>query len=150
MRTAARAGWAVLLAALAACGDDGPTGPQTAEDVTFHPSLEIDLAQMTRLPSGVYVQTVAPGQGAQLGLTHEATLDYELWLPNGRQLSFGRSEDEPVADFLSGFSQGIVGMQVGEARKIVVPSELGYGAAGFGSVPPHAVLVYHVSLLSFR
>jgi len=41
-------------------------------------------------------------------------------------------------------------VRVGKVRKIVVPSELGYGAAGYQNVPPSSVLVYHISVISFR
>ena len=53
-----RLGLAVL-ATLSGCGDD-PLGPNP-EDVTFDASLGIDLTKMTKLSSGVYVQTVTQG-----------------------------------------------------------------------------------------
>ena len=49
------------------------------------------------------------GREAQVEPTYTVTLDPELWLPDGNQFAFGRSTDEPVADFLPGFSRGVVG-----------------------------------------
>ena len=44
-----------------------------------------------------------------------------------------------------------VGMTVGELRKLTIPSEMAYGAAGFPPViPPHSTLVFEVELLEVR
>src|SRR5687768_10391242 len=76
----------VFVLAVAACGD-GSTGPQNPEDMTFATSLGIDLAQMTRLPSGVYIQTKTAGTGAaQVAASNTVVLDYTLWLPSGTLL----------------------------------------------------------------
>jgi len=45
-----------------------------------------------------------------------------------------------VADTLPGFSKGIIGMKVGEKRKLTILPELGYGEQGQGSIPPNATL----------
>ena len=52
-----------------------------------------------------------------------------------------------------GFEKGLLGMCVGEKRKLVVPSSMSYGnVGGFGSeasnkIKPNATLVYNVELL---
>lgn len=141
-----------LLGSLAAVAcDDDPTGPQTPEDVEFAASLGVNLAAMTRLPSGVYIQTLQAGEGEALVDGSRARVDYALWLPSGQAIDAGEDVEFPIAagSVIDGFRFGVIGMKPGEDRLIVVPSQLGYGASGVAGIPPHSVLVFRVVLRSF-
>jgi FK506-binding protein 2 len=54
---------------------------------------------------------------------------------------------------IEGFEKGLLGMCVGEHRKLVVPSDMAYGETKVlgseltGRVKPASTLVYHVELL---
>jgi FKBP-type peptidyl-prolyl cis-trans isomerase FkpA len=137
---------------VAGCGDEG--SPTTPEDVTFASSLRVDLAQMTRLPSGVYIRTLEAGAGtATVTASNTVILDYTLWLPNGTLLQGpARLDPYPATGFVPGFNEGILGLKVSERRRLILPSELAYGAnppEGSG-IPKHSVLVFEVRLVSLE
>ena len=127
MKTNRRYTAALALAlALAACGDS--TGPQEPEDVTFATSLGIDLTQMTRLPSGVYVRTITAGTGtAAITANSNWAMNYRFWLSNGALIQQGALNSSQCSpSCIEGFEIGILGLKVGEVRQIVIPSRIGY------------------------
>ena len=134
--------------AIAACGDSA-TGPQNPEDVTFASSLGIDLAAMTRLSSGVFYQTIAEGSGASMAESDRFTAVYQGWTADGVRFDAGTLDNWGLDGLISGF-RGMIGMTVGETRRLVIPSELGYGSAGVGQIPGDAVLVFEVTLVAIN
>jgi FKBP-type peptidyl-prolyl cis-trans isomerase len=149
-RRALRLALALTVALVAAgCGDD-IVGPNP-EDVTFDASLGIDLGAMTKLADGVYVQTVTPGTGtATVVAADVVSVDHRGWLPDGTLFSEGAITDHAVTGFVPGFTEGLIGMKVGEVRRIVIPAALGYGdqPPPRSAIPDDAVLVFLVTLVS--
>ena len=96
------------------------------------------------------------GTGAEAVTGKSVTVDYTLWLYNASAADFKgtRLESGPytftigATNTIQGFQQGVLGMKVGGKRTILVPSSLGYGASGSGSVPPNSGLVFELVLKS--
>ena len=142
------------LAALAAfaCGGDDGTGPQEPTDVTFDAAFGINLAQMTKLASGVYYKTTTAGTGtASVGSASRITGTYKGSLPNGGVFGQGALTNNPVSGFIPGFTDGVIGMKKGEVRLIVIPSRLGYADAPppGSTIPSNSVLVFEVAVTDF-
>jgi peptidylprolyl isomerase len=145
-----------LLLALAAC-DDASTGDP--RNVTFAPALGVDLAAMQRTDSGLYLQDLVVGTGGEARTGRYLEVHYTGWLPNGTKFDSSRDTNEPLQitrlgiqpRLIPGWEEGLVGMKAGGTRRLVIPSELGYGAEGsYPAIPPHSVLVFDVELLIAR
>jgi FKBP-type peptidyl-prolyl cis-trans isomerase len=80
------------------------------------------------------------------------TIRYDLYLRRGDCLARGVecTVDLSKRETIAGLRYGVEGMRVGGRRKIRVGPHLAYGDEGAGTVPPKAVLVFVVDLLSSR
>ena len=78
-------------------------------------------------------------------------------LTNGKVFDSSKARGVPV-DFpigrgmvIQGWDRGIVGMQPGGVRQLIIPPEEGYGAIGqTGLIPPNSTLQFEVELISIR
>jgi FKBP-type peptidyl-prolyl cis-trans isomerase FkpA len=124
----------------------------TAESVTFAPSLGIDLATMEQLPSGVYIRDVRIGEGDPVRPGQRLRAHFGGWLADGTQFGGTAPPNAPLEfqlgarEVIRGWDEGIPGMRPGGQRLIVVPAALGYGRAGTQMVPGNSVLIFLVEL----
>jgi len=109
--------------------------------------------------SNLMIEDTILGSGAVATAGQNVTVHYTGWLyQNGQQgAKFDSSKDrrDPFVFRLGagmvirGWDEGVAGMQVGGARTLIIPPELGYGARGAGGViPPNATLKFEVELLN--
>jgi len=104
-------------------------------------------------PSGLTIITTARGQGAQNNDT--IFVLYSGKLTNGKIFdASSRHNNEPIsfklgtAVVIKGWDEGLLGMQVGEKRHLIVPPSLGYGERGRGAdIPPNSTLEFDIELV---
>jgi peptidylprolyl isomerase len=143
---------ALLLPLLAACAREKPASG-SIESASFAPSLEVNLAVSTKLPSGLYYRDLAPGTGPVVAAGQQVSALYTGWLTNGTQFD-SNAGSAPFSfrvgahEVIEGWDQGVVGMRVGGKRQLIIPPALGYGPAGSGPIPPNAILVFTVEVAS--
>lgn len=130
-------------ASAAANESPAPTGTQTM------PMQKIDLQ---------------PGAGVAIQSGQAAVVHYTGWLfdaaaaeNKGAKFDSSVDRNQPfefdvgAGMVIKGWDDGVVGMQVGGKRRLVIPPEMGYGARGAGGViPPNATLVFDVELVEIR
>lgn len=134
-----------------ACGDSStePVVPQVIEEVTFDPSLEIDLSQMTKLPSGVYIQTLTEGSGEGAVNGDNVEVAYVGFLTTGVVFDAGGFQFELGGGrVIPGFDAGVTGMKVGERRLVIIPPEQAYGLSAQGSIPGGSILIFDLEVRS--
>jgi FKBP-type peptidyl-prolyl cis-trans isomerase FkpA len=141
----------LALAGMTACGDDG-AGPTEPTEVTFAAATGVNLAQMTKLASGLYVQTLTPGTGtATVTASTRFIAAYTGWIPNGTVFQSATFQQGFLpGELVPGFGEGVIGMKVGEKRKLVIPSRLGYADAPppASGIPVNSVLIFDVQIVS--
>lgn len=81
------------------------------------------------------------------------TTQYTGWLEDGSEFDSSYSRGKPfqcvigTGRVIKGWDQGLMGMQVGGKRKLLVPAHLGYGERTMGKIPPNSNLVFEIELL---
>jgi len=146
-------GYVLLLSALGACRG-GERGGTTGG---FNADLGVDPAALAATASGLRYRDVTPGSGESAAAGSTATVHYTGWLTNGTKFDSSRDRGQPFSftlgagQVIAGWDEGLAGMKVGGRRKLVIPADLGYGAAGAPpDIPPGATLVFDVELLELR
>jgi FKBP-type peptidyl-prolyl cis-trans isomerase FkpA len=122
---------------------------------TFASSLQIDFSQMQQPVPGVFVQELKRGAGPGAEPHQEAVLKFTCWLPNGDRVASSDARGTPLVFRLKQgvmiVDDAVVGMQVGEVRKVVLSPQRAYGEKGVpGQVPPNSPLVMEIELLALR
>lgn len=134
-----------MLALLAACGgSSSPTAPTT---IPPQPYTAADLR----------IGTGADAVDGKIVTVHYAVWLFNLTAAENKGTLVDSSAGRTPLSFtlggggvIPGFDRGVTGMKVGGVRRLIVPPELAYGAAGNQSVPPNSNLVFEIELLGVQ
>ena len=104
------------------------------------------------------------GAGPEISVGKIAVVQYTGWLyeaaapdNKGKQFDSSRSAGQPfrfpvgTGQVIKGWDQGVLGMKIGESRRLVIPADLAYGDSGAGGViPPGATLIFDIDLVAIE
>jgi FKBP-type peptidyl-prolyl cis-trans isomerase FkpA len=120
-------------------------------------SSEEIFMSVTTTASGLVIEEVVLGTGAEATPGKLVVVHYTGWLTDGTKFDSSHDRNDPFVFPLAqryvipGWDEGVQGMRVGGTRKLTIPPELGYGARGAGGViPPNATLVFDVTLIDVK
>jgi FKBP-type peptidyl-prolyl cis-trans isomerase FkpA len=116
------------------------------------------------VPTELVVTDVKKGTGPAIAAGQTAVVHYTGWLYSpdakdhkGQKFDSSRDRNDPFSfnvgggEVIGGWDQGVVGMQVGGHRTLVIPPSLGYGARGAGGViPGNATLLFDIELIKIQ
>lgn len=142
--------------AAAACNNDvtGLEPPSDPAKETFAASLGVDIPSMSRTTSGVYYLDQVVGAGPEVtDKTDSVVVTYAGYLKDGKLFDNATGAKLVPSALIVGFRTGMIGMREGGKRKLVIPSELGYGGVtqrksdGTINIPRQSTLVFDIELL---
>ena len=107
--------------------------------------------------NGVKAEILRGGNGDRVvKLGDTITVDYKGMFIDGTVFDQSYSRGEkftfPVGGGLviRGWEEGVIGMKIGEKRKLTIPSELAYGPNDYGPIPGGSTLVFEIELHSIQ
>ncbi|WP_069167495.1 FKBP-type peptidyl-prolyl cis-trans isomerase [Nocardia altamirensis] len=124
----------------------------TAEDIgvsgDFGAAPKITIPDTCDPPKQLITKDLTPGSGPGAASGQPLTMNYALVTWSNKQKldsSFDRGKPFQLTlgagQVIPGWDQGLVGVQQGARRLLIVPPDLGYGAGGRG-IAPNETLVF--------
>lgn len=135
---------------------DNQTSTQTMQNQNEN-SQDVTPAPQQETIKDVAVTVVKEGTGTPAKNGDVVSVHYTGYLADGTKFDSSVDRGQPFEftlganQVIKGWEIGVNGMKVGEKRKLVIPSDLAYGASGFpGVIPPNATLTFDVELLAIN
>ncbi len=106
--------------------------------------------------SGLYYIETLSGTGRQAVAGNTVKVHYEGRLLDGTIFDSSYDRVKPFEFILGdrkviqGWDEGIAYMKEGGKATLIIPSELGYGARGTGSIPGYSTLTFDVELIDVQ
>lgn len=103
------------------------------------------------------IEVLGEGTGRMADNGDKVSVNYKGMLINGGEFDSSYRRGEPFSftlgagDVIKGWEYGVLGMKVGEKRKLTIASGLAYGDTGIpGTIPPLATLIFEVELMEIQ
>jgi FKBP-type peptidyl-prolyl cis-trans isomerase len=101
--------------------------------------------------TGLKYVVLKEGDGKEAKPRRLVKVHYTGWLMDGKKFDSSKQPFEfrlGAHRVIAGWEEGVLGMRVGEKRRLYIPPDLGYGAQGYPpTIPKNAMLVFEVELI---
>lgn len=125
-----------------------------SEETQTKDMTEEENKNITTTPDGLVMEILQEGDGALAENGKKVTVHYTGTFESGEKFDSSVDRGTPftftlgAGQVIKGWDEGVLGMKIGEKRKLTIPYTLGYGADGYGPIPPKATLIFEVELLN--
>ncbi len=107
---------------------------------------------------GMKIEVLKEGTGDSSKNGDKVSVHYVGTLESGEKFDSSIDRGTPFSfslgagQVIKGWDLGVLGMKVGEKRKLTIPPNLAYGETGTpgGPIPPNATLIFEVELLGIN
>lgn len=114
--------------------------------------------KVLHMDKGVVALEYAHPEGEAIQPKDSIHVHYSGWTADGNMFDSSRARERPFifqwpapGRLIDGWNIGVEGMTVGTKRRLIIPSEVGYGERGQprANIPPNATLYFEIELMHF-
>lgn len=133
--------------------DSSSSSTQNMGQLQNNPQTASPATAITEL----IVEDISVGNGPAVKKGDTISINYLGTLTDGKKFDSSYDRGKPfetqigMGQVIEGWDVGVIGMQVGGKRKLLIPSAMAYGAQGIsGVIPPNAPLIFEVELVAIK
>ena len=137
--------------------DTADLSQETQPQATTYPNYPVDTTayKVEAAVNELQKTDLKVGDGQEAKEGDSVKVHYKgTFAKTGQKFDSSYDSGEPISfdlkegSVIEGWVKGVPGMKVGGKRRLVIPSQMGYGQNGYpGSIPPNTDLVFEVELL---
>lgn len=113
-----------------------------------------NLVNKNQIMADVQIETVSEGTGQDMvEMGDTVKVAYIGMFEDGQEFDRAHEPFEVtlgVDPIIKGWEKGILGMKVGEERRLIIPPSLGYGDTDYGPIPANSTLIFEIKMLSIK
>ncbi len=140
----------MLLLVFSCSSDDGETDFTEANDQEIQDYITAQGLNAQKTATGLYYVINEAGSSNRPTASSNVTVAYNGYFTNGT--IFDQSNSDGISfnlnQVIPGWTEGLTYFGEGGRGVLLIPSRLGYGNNGRGSIPGGAVLIFDIVLLS--
>lgn len=145
-----------IILGFAACKKDDNTPQREKDDKKLQEYFKangIDPATLVKRNSGLYYQLLQEGTGDKVFPGDKVSVHYTGTLLDGTKFDSSHDRSKPFeftvgyGQVIAGWDEGLTLMRVGEKARLFLPSHLGYGRGGSGTIPGNAPIIFEIEVL---
>lgn len=127
-----------------------PVNPST-EESTIQAFAAENYISATKHSSGLFYQIIDSGTGATPSLSSKVIVAYTGKFLNGTVFDQSGNSNFVLNGLIEGWKIGLPLIKKGGRIKLIVPSALAYGCAGYGTaMPPNSILYFDITLIDVQ
>ncbi len=111
--------------------------------------LETNNLTAIETDSGLHYIINEEGNGQFPTASSRVTVNYKGYYTDGQVFDSNNNITFQLTGVIAGWTEGIPKLSKGGSGTFLIPSVLGYGTNGKGSIPANTVLVFDVTLVDF-
>jgi peptidylprolyl isomerase len=119
---------------------------------------EVDQDDYTVTDSGLQYYDLVEGDGPALEEGQLALMHFSVWLDDGTFVDSSLNRGQPIpmlvggGQNIPGWEEGLMSMNVGGMRQMIIPAGLAFGEAGAGGgiIPPNATLLLELEVIEVQ